>query len=342
MADLRAGGDRLADRRPAHPLRAPPAARAGRAKLGGLAATHELAPRRAVHASRRAPLPRSHELRLLGGVLLAATPLGAAAPALARGRSCTPFDLERTRKECDDLSREIGRKYVLCRPPGGSADRCWAACCRSGEYCCITPSGGITCCDPFFGGVCSKDPRTRDACRGACRPGEWKCGSRCCAKGQGCRGWQRRKKCGEKKKACCIAGETCCRDKCCSAKEKCCVNHQKTMCCPPGFGCAVPILAGDIGIKPRTPAICCPPERLHVNPKLCCPPGQVALRGPGIRVGPGRAPSAARAPGSATESAVREVSRVPKRAVTAGAWTRSSTGSTADAAADSAPGRSAA
>ena len=233
---------------------------------------------------------RSRALRLLGGVLLAATPLGAAAPALARGRSCTPFDLERTRKECDDLSREIGRTYVLCRPPGGSADRCWAACCRSGEYCCITPSGGITCCDPFFGGVCSKDPRTRDACRGACRPGEWKCGSRCCAKGQGCRGGKCCKKCGEKKKACCIAGETCCRDKCCSAKEKCCVNDQKTMCCPPGFGCAVPILAGDIGIKPRTPAICCPPERLHVNPKLCCPPGQVALRGPGIRVGPGLSP----------------------------------------------------
>ena len=62
------------------------------------------------------------------------------------------------------------------------------------------------------------------------------------------------------------------------------------MCCPPREKCAVPILPGDSGIRRRTPPICCPPERLHQNPKLCCPPGQIALRGPGIRVGPGLSP----------------------------------------------------
>jgi hypothetical protein len=52
----------------------------------------------------------------------------------------------------------------------------------------------------------------------------------------------------------------------------------------------VPILAGDIGIRPRTPSICCPAERLHKDPTLCCPPGQVALQGPGLSVGPGLSP----------------------------------------------------
>ena len=54
------------------------------------------------------------------------------------------------------------------------------------------------------------------------RPGEVKCGRRCCPKGQKCRNGKCCKKCGDKK-ACCIAGETCCRDTCCKAKEKCCV-----------------------------------------------------------------------------------------------------------------------
>ena len=233
-------------------------------------------------------MPRRRALRLLGGVLLAATPLGAAATARAKAGTCTPFDLERTRNECETLTRETGRTYVLCLPPGGSNDRCWSACCRSGDYCCITPVGSITCCSPFFGGVCSKDPRTRDACRGACRPGEVKCGSRCCAKGQGCRNGKCCKKCGEKK--CCIAGETCCGDRCCKKDETCCTSAGRKMCCPPGEKCAVPILPGDIAIRPRTPPICCPELRRHESPRLCCPPGQVALRGPGQRVGPGLSP----------------------------------------------------
>jgi hypothetical protein len=65
-------------------------------------------------------------------------------------------------------------------------------------------------------------------------------------------------------------------------------NTQK--CCPAGQKCAIPIQPGDIGIKPGTPAICCPPERYHTSPNLCCPPGQVALTGPGQSVGPGLSP----------------------------------------------------
>jgi hypothetical protein len=55
---------------------------------------------------------------------------------------------------------------------------------------------------------------------------------------------------------------------------------------PAGEKCAIPILAGDIGIKPRTKAICCPSARYNKDPKLCCPPGQVALNTPGFRIPP--------------------------------------------------------
>ena len=220
--------------------------------------------------------------------MLASTALGRVDPARAAARgACSPSDLEQNEQFCKDLSQAKGRRHVPCIAPIGVG--CTATCCPPGYYCCQFSLGGMTCCHPDFGGICKAPQLGGDPCLGACRPGEVKCGRRCCPRGQKCRNGKCCKKCGDKK-ACCIAGETCCRDKCCKAKERCCVNDDKTMCCEPGYGCAVPILPGDIGIRPRTPVICCPPERLHTNPKLCCPPGQVALRGPGQRVGPGLSP----------------------------------------------------
>ena len=73
---------------------------------------------------------------------------------------------------------------------------------------------------------------------------------------------------------------------CCPKTRSCCVNGDKQVCCPAGTKCAIPILPGDIGVKPGTDAICCPSARLNNQPKVCCPAGQVALNTPGFRTPP--------------------------------------------------------
>ena len=151
-------------------------------------------------------MPRGRALRTLGGLLIAAAVPGVARPpgtaqAATRRASgpCTDQELRLNADSCRDLTRETGRTYVPCIASGGP--NCNAACCPPGNYCCLFPSGGVTCCHPDFGGVCDQSPTARDPCRGSCRPGEKRCGRACCRRGEECRRGRCCKKCGDR--ACC-------------------------------------------------------------------------------------------------------------------------------------------
>ena len=68
------------------------------------------------------------------------------------------------------------------------------------------------------------DRRAFDPCRGTCRPGQVKCGTRCCPSGDRCRNGRCCKKCGTR--ACCDRqrAEKCCGDRCCKKDETCCTS----------------------------------------------------------------------------------------------------------------------
>jgi hypothetical protein len=230
-------------------------------------------------------MPRRRALRVLGGLVLASTSLGRVRPAAAlpRGR-CSPSDLEQNEQYCKALSQAKGREHVPCIAPIGEG--CTATCCPRGYYCCQFSLGGMTCCHPDFGGVCKAPGLGGDPCLGSCGRNQKKCGRQCCRPGELCRNRRCCKKCGNK--ACCdrLRAEKCCGDRCCKRDETCCSSAGKQMCCPKGEKCAPPILPGDIGLRPRTPPICCPDARRLERPRLCCPRGQVALDSPGFRIPP--------------------------------------------------------
>ena len=198
----------------------------------------------------------------------------------------------------------IAERSCICANSCGSkcctqdefcANQALQLCCKKGQEAC----GGV-CCDPNeeclrarighdSQTLCvQRCPAGRARCGSSkCCPTNWRCANpstglckRCAPNEEECE----RKCCNRKTSRCCgKAG-------CCPNNRSCCVTGAKQICCPRGQKCAVPILAGDIGVKPGEPAICCPPERYVPNPKICCPAGQVALTGPGMRVGPGLSP----------------------------------------------------
>lgn len=183
-----------------------------------------------------------------------------------------------------------------CKPDEFCANPRRLLCCKKGERAC----GGSRCCAPNeecqtvrvgtnSQSVCEKRcPQGRAWCgKDKCCPPKWRCANPATGLCKRCQ--PNEEEC--EKKCCDRQTSRCCgKAGCCPKSRSCCVTASGQKCCPRGQKCAVPILPGDIGIKPGTSAICCPQERYRENPKLCCPAGQVALRGPGIRVGPGLSP----------------------------------------------------
>jgi hypothetical protein len=210
------------------------------------------------------------------------------------------------------------REECVCLPDGAACGRkkcpepCGGdKCCEDDEFCAHAPSqlcckkgeevcGNRDCCKPNEECVSAGPPRnTLSFCVPRCPQGRARCGpEKCCPPNWRCADPARAlcKRCKPNEEEC---GNKCCDRRtsrccgkagCCPKNHSCCVTGTTQKCCPPRQKCAVPILAGDIGIKAGTPAICCPPERYHTSPNLCCPRGQLALRGPGLRVGPGLNP----------------------------------------------------
>ena len=160
---------------------------------------------------------------------------------------------------------------------------CGSACCQPNEECRAIRVGTSS------SHVCTKRcPPNQAWCgRDKCCPPKWHCANESTGLCKRC--WPNEEECGQK---CCDTSTSRCCGKagCCPKSRSCCNTGKKQICCPAGQKCATPILAGDIGIKPGTEAICCPVDRYHESPKLCCPPGQVALNQAGQQVGPGLSP----------------------------------------------------
>jgi hypothetical protein len=164
-------------------------------------------------------------------------------------------------------------------------------CCKRGQRGC-----DLECCEPneecrkIRVGTASKDictkrcPPNRAWCgRDNCCPPKWKCINERTGLCKRC--WPEEEECG--KKCCDKKTSRCCgKAGCCPKNRACCNIGKEQKCCPAGQKCAIPILGGDIGIKPGTKVVCCPTARFSENPKLCCPPGQVALNTPGFRTPP--------------------------------------------------------
>lgn len=187
---------------------------------------------------------------------------------------------------------------------------CGGDCCKKGEFCanfrqklCCKKGEtgcGNRCCATNEECVSIRTGSSSErVCVARCPQGRARCGeSKCCPTNWRCANPSTGlcKRCGtgeeECERKCCNRQTTRCCGKagCCPKSRSCCVTGDKQTCCPAGQKCAVPILAGDIGVKAGTASICCPPARYHESPKLCCPPGQVALRGQGQQVGPGLSP----------------------------------------------------
>lgn len=271
------------------------------------------------------PLPRRGVLRLLGGALVAAAVPGIATTKARAASSfhtcardggilcecnckgeacqricCTPKE----EFECDCGPVEVGAgcKKKPCRVPCPQGSKCCKddefcansaqqLCCKVGERGC-----GPVCCKPneecrtarFGTGsqkICTKRcPQGQAWCgRDKCCPPKWHCANEATGLCKRCR--KNEEECGSK---CCDRKTSRCCGKagCCPKGRSCCVNDNKQVCCPPRHGCAVPILPGNVGVVPKTEAICCPNERLSQSPKLCCPPGQVPLNTPGFRIPP--------------------------------------------------------
>ena len=272
------------------------------------------------------PLPRQRVLRLLGGALVGIAVPGFATTARARAASsfhlckkqggllcecnckgdvcqricCKPA--EEYECYCGSVAYGAACKKKPCREPCPSDVKCCKEdefcanslqqlCCKQGERGC-----GPRCCKPneecksiriATGSerVCEKRcPQGQAWCgRNKCCPPKWNCANEKIGLCKRCRKDQE-----ECDKKCCDKSTSRCCGKagCCPKSRSCCVTGDTQICCPSGKKCAIPILAGDIGTKPGTAAICCPSERLNNSPKLCCPPGQVALNSPGFRTPP--------------------------------------------------------
>lgn len=195
-----------------------------------------------------------------------------------------------------------GESNCMCiNPCGDPFHCCWGdqycanprekLCCKQGERGCAR-----VCCKP------NQECRTarvgtsstrfcEDRCpsnqawcgRDKCCPPRWYCVNERTGLCKRCRRDQ--EECG--KKCCDRRTSQCCgKAGCCPKGRSCCVNGDKQVCCPPQTKCAIPILSGNIGLVPKTEAICCPLERLNLEPKLCCPPGQVALNTEGMAIPP--------------------------------------------------------
>lgn len=268
-------------------------------------------------------MPRRRAVRVIGGALVSVA-VPAIAPPKAQGAStfhdckakggllcecnckgdicqricCTPK--EEYECYCGPVEYGAACKKKPCQKPCGGNTCCKSdefcanplqnLCCKEGERGC-----GPVCCQPneecrtakFGTGsqkVCEKKcPQGQAWCgRGKCCPPKWHCVNEATGLCKRCR--KNEEECGTK---CCDRQTSrCCGKTCCPKGRSCCVNDKKAVCCPPRQTCAVPILTGNIGIVPKTEAICCPNERLSQNPKLCCPPGQVALNTPGFRTPP--------------------------------------------------------
>lgn len=180
---------------------------------------------------------------------------------------------------------------TCCGPEEYCANFQQQLCCKRGERGC-----GLECCRPneecrkIRVGTGSKDvctkrcPSNQAWCgKDNCCPPKWKCINE--QKGLCKRCWPEEEEC---EKKCCDRKTTRCCGKagCCPKNRSCCVTGKTQKCCPAGQKCAIPILAGNIGVVPNTDAVCCPAERLSKSPTLCCPPGQVALNSPGFRTPP--------------------------------------------------------
>lgn len=269
------------------------------------------------------PMRRRRALRLMGGAVLAAAVPGIAttkARAASRFHDCEPNGgrlcecncagavCQRiccTPKEdyvCDCGPVEVGARCKrICSTPCGQG-----VCCKPGEYCanfqqklCCKDGErgcGPVCCEPneecrtarFGTGsqkVCTKRcPQGQAWCgKDKCCPPKWHCTNEATGLCKRCR--KNEEECGEK---CCDKKTSRCCGKagCCPNNRSCCVSGKTQKCCPSGQKCAIPILAGDIGIKSGTAAICCPAARYNKNPKLCCPAGMVALNSPSFRIPP--------------------------------------------------------
>ncbi len=178
-------------------------------------------------------------------------------------------------KCCEDDEFCANPAQGLCCKQG--EERCADLCCKKNEECVRSIRPSIAVCVP-------RCPQGRARCgKDKCCPKNWRCANpstglckRCGPNEEECE----RKCCDKRTSQCCgKAG-------CCPKNRTCCNMGDKQVCCPPREKCAVPILAGNIGIKPGTKVICCPQERLNNSPKLCCPPGMVALNSPGFRTPP--------------------------------------------------------
>ena len=234
-----------------------------------------------------------------------------------RGEACQRICCEpKEDYECDCGPVEVGAGCRCIRPCGSNAD-----CCKAGQYCasvklrlCCEVGHNICgrrCCKPNEECVSLRvGTSTVRECDKRCPEGQaWCDQKKCCPRGWSCvlgpTGWQCRRcradqvQCREKccnkgtqeccgKAGCCDKSKSRCCGKagCCPKNRSCCVNGPRQVCCPARTKCAIPVLAGNIGIVPKTPAICCPTERLNNQPKLCCPRGQVALNSPGFRTPP--------------------------------------------------------
>lgn len=275
-------------------------------------------------------MPRRRAVRILVGVVAAAFVPGARAqPFGSRRTTCTPppggkvcrcpsinglFYIECCPAPASDWDCQ-------CYPPPGGGAQCVPKKCASGHQC-----GGDVCCEAGKHCVntrthlCCEDQQTgcgdqcckkneecvvarvgvssSHVCVPRCPEGQARCGpSKCCPKNFRCAnsstGLCKRcppgqEECGKK---CCPSSSQCCGTAgCCPKDRSCCSSNGKQICCPSGQKCAIPIAPGDIGVQPGAAAICCPRERLHLDPNVCCPPGEMALSGPGMRVGPGLSP----------------------------------------------------
>jgi hypothetical protein len=181
-----------------------------------------------------------------------------------------------------------------CKDTEYCANRQQQLCCKNNEVGC-----GRDCCKPNEECLTIRvGTGSARVCQPRCPSGRARCGSKCCPTNWRCANPSTGlcKRCGpneeECEKKCCNRRTSRCCGKagCCPTNRSCCVSGKTQKCCPAGEKCAIPIAPGDIGVKPGAGVVCCPKERFHSNPNICCPAGQVALLGPGQRVGPGLSP----------------------------------------------------
>ena len=172
----------------------------------------------------------------------------------------------------------IGNCLECCKEDEFCANSQQRLCCKLGERRC-----GPRCCNPNEECTTIRvGTRSERVCEKRCPQGQAWCGrNKCCPPKWNCANEKTglckrcRKNQEECEKKCCDKSTSRCCGKagCCPKSRSCCVTRDKQRCCPSGTKCAIPILAGDIGVKPGTDAICCRPQaRLNNSPKLAARP----------------------------------------------------------------------